>query len=227
MTYDIDQQRLVTAREDVISLHTEVSRDYKALARSVDSLLSTGWEGRAAEAYARGWGRLAGGGEQRPRRPRGDGHPPRGQPQRVPAQRGRHLGGDERRRDQDQDEAVMSFHYMVDLDKLDESITDMGTFDAAVGRHMGTLDSIIAKLHGHWQGEAAAAQKEAHARWNQGRRGDAQRAHRDARGRQGGPRQLPERGRYQRPDVETGPLVGAVGVTSRSISNHQHPGGHR
>ncbi len=55
MTYDIDQQRLVTAREDVISPHTEVSRDYKALARSVDSLLSTGWEGRAAEAYARGW----------------------------------------------------------------------------------------------------------------------------------------------------------------------------
>ncbi len=62
----------------------------------------------------------------------------------------------------------MSFHYMVDLDKLDESITDMGTFDAAVGRHMGTLDSIIAKLHGHWQGEAAAAQKEAHARWTRG-----------------------------------------------------------
>ncbi len=55
VTYDVDQQRLASAREDVINLHAEVSRDYKALAKSVDSLLASGWSGRAAEAYANGW----------------------------------------------------------------------------------------------------------------------------------------------------------------------------
>jgi len=57
---------------------------------------------------------------------------------------------------------------MVDLDKLDESITDMGTFDAAVDRHLQTLDGIVTKLHGHWHGDAAAAQKDAHTRWTKG-----------------------------------------------------------
>ncbi len=65
----------------------------------------------------------------------------------------------------------MSFSYMVDLDKLDESITDMAKFDGQVQKHLDSLDTVVAKLHGTWHGDAANAQNDAHTKWTEGATG--------------------------------------------------------
>ncbi len=65
----------------------------------------------------------------------------------------------------------MSFSYMVDLDKLDESITDMKKFDGQVDKHLSDLDKVVAKLHGTWHGNAANAQQDAHNKWTEGASG--------------------------------------------------------
>lgn len=62
----------------------------------------------------------------------------------------------------------MTAAYMVDLAKLDETVTDMGTFDGRVQHHLEALDKVIALLHAEWHGAAAANQKDAHTRWTQG-----------------------------------------------------------
>lgn len=65
----------------------------------------------------------------------------------------------------------MSFGYMVDLAKLDESLSDMTTFDGKVATHLEALDKVVAQLQGEWHGEAATTQKDAHTRWTAGAAG--------------------------------------------------------
>lgn len=55
MTYDVELARMARARGDVLSIHRELSRDYQTLSRSVEALLSSGWRGKARDAYAKGW----------------------------------------------------------------------------------------------------------------------------------------------------------------------------
>lgn len=55
MTYDVELARVARARADVLSIHQELSRDYQSLSRSVDALLTSGWKGKARDAYAKGW----------------------------------------------------------------------------------------------------------------------------------------------------------------------------
>lgn len=62
----------------------------------------------------------------------------------------------------------MSFGYMVDLDKLDESLTEMTTFDGKVAQHLQALDKVVAQLQDEWHGEAANTQRDAHTRWTKG-----------------------------------------------------------
>ncbi len=62
----------------------------------------------------------------------------------------------------------MSVSYMVDLERLDESIGDMARFDELVQKHLDALDKVVAQLHGEWHGAAAVAQQDAHAKWAQG-----------------------------------------------------------
>jgi len=62
----------------------------------------------------------------------------------------------------------MTFRYAVDLDVLDSTIRDMAGFDAKVERHLQALERVIETLHAQWHGDAATAQREAHARWTRG-----------------------------------------------------------
>lgn len=62
----------------------------------------------------------------------------------------------------------MSVKYTVDLDELDGSIGDMGTFDARVQKHLDALDSVVTQLQGVWHGDAADAQHDAHEKWTTG-----------------------------------------------------------
>ena len=55
MTYDVETARLATARDDVVSIHAELSKDYSTLTKSVEALLTGGWRGPARDAYAKGW----------------------------------------------------------------------------------------------------------------------------------------------------------------------------
>lgn len=62
----------------------------------------------------------------------------------------------------------MSTKYMVDLGELDGSISDMGTFDGRLQKHLAALDVVVAQLHDEWHGAAAAAQRDAHEKWTSG-----------------------------------------------------------
>lgn len=62
----------------------------------------------------------------------------------------------------------MTVSYMVDLGELDGSISDMATFDGRVQTHLDALDAVVTRLHGHWHGDAAAAQRDAHQKWTSG-----------------------------------------------------------
>lgn len=55
MTYDVELARMAKARTDVLSIHQELTRDYRTLSRTVDALLTSGWRGKARDAYAKGW----------------------------------------------------------------------------------------------------------------------------------------------------------------------------
>ncbi len=60
---------------------------------------------------------------------------------------------------------------MVDLGELDGSISDMGTFDGRVQKHLDALDAVVTQLHGEWHGDAATAQRDAHQKWTTGAEG--------------------------------------------------------
>ena len=55
MTYDVETARMAKARDDVVSIHGELSKDYATLGTSVEALLTSGWRGKARDAYADGW----------------------------------------------------------------------------------------------------------------------------------------------------------------------------
>ncbi len=55
MTYDVETAQMARARADVVGIHEELTKDYRALSTSVDALLTSGWRGPARDAYARGW----------------------------------------------------------------------------------------------------------------------------------------------------------------------------
>lgn len=65
----------------------------------------------------------------------------------------------------------MSFHYAVNLQDLDDSITAMAGFDARIEQHLAALDRTMGTLHGHWTGDAATEQADAHRRWTEGAAG--------------------------------------------------------
>ena len=79
--------------------------------------------------------------------------------------------------------------YSVDLAELDAVIGDMTGFERRLLDKLAELDDLVANLHVTWTGAAAAAQKDAHARWRSGAsemhqaivemREAAQRAHRN------------------------------------------------
>ncbi len=53
--YDVDPARVTEARGDVLAIHKELSTDYQTLSTSVEALLTSGWRGKARDAYAKGW----------------------------------------------------------------------------------------------------------------------------------------------------------------------------
>lgn len=46
---------MAKARDEVVAIHQELSKDYGALGKSVDGLLTSGWRGKARDSYADGW----------------------------------------------------------------------------------------------------------------------------------------------------------------------------
>lgn len=62
----------------------------------------------------------------------------------------------------------MSVRYTVDLDELRARIEEMTDFERSMLQALDTLEATVARLHLHWTGEAAAAQREAHAAWVRG-----------------------------------------------------------
>jgi WXG100 family type VII secretion target len=55
MTYDVETARMARARDDVVAIHGELSKDYTTLSSSVEALLASGWRGKARDSYAEGW----------------------------------------------------------------------------------------------------------------------------------------------------------------------------
>ncbi len=53
--YDVDPARVEEARGDVLAIHKELSKDYQTLSTSIEALLTSGWRGKARDAYAKGW----------------------------------------------------------------------------------------------------------------------------------------------------------------------------
>jgi WXG100 family type VII secretion target len=59
----------------------------------------------------------------------------------------------------------MAPRFSVDLNRLQEAVDRMGTFDTALSAHLDDLDARISRLHRTWGGDAAQAQRHAHAEW--------------------------------------------------------------
>lgn len=57
----------------------------------------------------------------------------------------------------------MNGSHSVDLGAVDRFIADMASFDATVESQVAALEAEVARLHLHWEGAAAQAQKAAHA----------------------------------------------------------------
>ena len=58
--------------------------------------------------------------------------------------------------------------FQVDLDELRSTITTLQDLETTVERKLGELSAVISSLQGTWSGEAATAQRSAHARWVSG-----------------------------------------------------------
>jgi WXG100 family type VII secretion target len=58
--------------------------------------------------------------------------------------------------------------FAVDLDELSAVIGDMRSFESRFQSRLAELDDLVARLHGTWTGEAAAAQQAAHDEWKAG-----------------------------------------------------------
>jgi WXG100 family type VII secretion target len=59
----------------------------------------------------------------------------------------------------------MAPRFSVDLNRMEEAIDRMGTFDTALSAHLDDVDARIGRLHRTWSGDAAEAQRRAHAEW--------------------------------------------------------------
>lgn len=60
--------------------------------------------------------------------------------------------------------------HRVDLEQLQEVITELQSFSNAVDEAVGQVDARVNSLHATWSGAAAAEHRAAHARWAQGAR---------------------------------------------------------
>ncbi len=59
----------------------------------------------------------------------------------------------------------MATPYSADLDRMLGVVERMAKSDTALDVHLEKLDGRIARLHTTWTGDAARAQREAHAEW--------------------------------------------------------------
>jgi WXG100 family type VII secretion target len=59
----------------------------------------------------------------------------------------------------------MAPRFSVDLNRMEEAVDRMGTFDTALSAHLDDLDARVSRLHRTWTGDAADAQRRAHAEW--------------------------------------------------------------
>lgn len=55
--------------------------------------------------------------------------------------------------------------YVIDVDELADWVDDLKSFDDKCQQILDEVDALVAKLHLHWEGLAAAAQQENHQRW--------------------------------------------------------------
>ncbi|QNG17769.1 WXG100 family type VII secretion target [Rhodococcus triatomae] len=58
--------------------------------------------------------------------------------------------------------------FRVDLDRLDETISKVETFDSNVDDIITAVEGHLADLHETWTGRAAQAQRDAHDDWTRG-----------------------------------------------------------
>lgn len=58
--------------------------------------------------------------------------------------------------------------FTVDLDELNAVVGDMVAFEDRLRAKLAELDQLVAELHLTWTGQAADAQRSAHARWKAG-----------------------------------------------------------
>jgi WXG100 family type VII secretion target len=64
----------------------------------------------------------------------------------------------------------MTVRYKVDLDELQRVIDGLDAFGRRLAGQLAELDRVNGELHATWQGEAAVAQVEAHAKLTRGGR---------------------------------------------------------
>lgn len=60
----------------------------------------------------------------------------------------------------------MALDYGVDLARLDSVTEDLRRTQVQMEHQLGVLDDLVAGLEDVWRGQAAAAQKHAHAVWS-------------------------------------------------------------
>jgi WXG100 family type VII secretion target len=55
--------------------------------------------------------------------------------------------------------------YTIDTEQLADWVNDLKNFDANCEQILSEVDALVQKLHLHWEGQAASAHAENHARW--------------------------------------------------------------
>jgi WXG100 family type VII secretion target len=58
--------------------------------------------------------------------------------------------------------------FQVDLDQLEDAADGLATLETTVEQQLERLAETLGSLHRTWSGEAADAQRAAHARWTTG-----------------------------------------------------------
>lgn len=58
--------------------------------------------------------------------------------------------------------------YTADLDLVSERIAQMAAFEKTLEERLSQVQASLDQLHYTWTGQAASAQKAAHAKWSQG-----------------------------------------------------------
>lgn len=58
--------------------------------------------------------------------------------------------------------------YQVNLQQLDDAVSQMAKFGEEVDQWLGEVDRIVSDLHLDWTSAAADAQRSAHDRWSAG-----------------------------------------------------------